>query len=231
MPVMNMMPMQNAPQQTACHPAPTFVPLAMPAPTLSQNAQETPQSELLNYLQKRSVDLPPDVQQRIQSESRKLGKRAIKDLQAAAKSLGDARTQYEEAIVARTQHISTWKSFLAEAVKNWTEYAKQFEQHEQALQARISSARDQFQEAKEVLETSKTSAGNVVTEISDDEELPALSEASTSAMQITESMRTLSNSLQQLSKEAEAIQVEGPSAKRPRIEEIPGEEVPKEHFS
>ena len=92
MPVMNMMPMQNAPQQTACHPAPTFVPLAMPAPTLSQNAQETPQSELLNYLQKRSVDLPPDVQQRIQSESRKLGKRAIKDLQAAAKSLGDART-------------------------------------------------------------------------------------------------------------------------------------------
>lgn len=225
---MNMMPMQNMQQPPVGHPAQPFVPLVMPAPTLTQHAQESQQSELLNYLQKRSVDLPPDVQQRIQSESRKLGKRVIKDLQAAAKSLGDARTTYEEAIVARTQHISTWKSFLAEAVKNWTEYARMFEEHEQALQARISQARDQFQEAKECLEASKTSAGNVVTEISDDEDLPAEMEVSTSAMQITESMRTLSSSLQKLSKDAEAIQVEGPMAKRPRIEEVPGGEAGKE---
>ena len=164
--------------------------------------QEAVPNELLNYLQKRSVDLPPDVQQRVQTESRKQGKRAIKDLQAAAKSLGEARTAYEEALVARTQHISSWKSFLAEAVKNWTDYAKLFEQHEQALQLRISAAKDQFQEAKECLDASKTSAGQV-TEISDEEELPGDSE--NSAMQITESIQTLSNSLMKLSKEAESI--------------------------
>ena len=61
-----------------------------------------------------------------------------------------------------------------------------FEQNEQALQMRISSAREQFQEAKECLDASKTAAGQV-TEISDEEELPGDSE--TSAMQITESIQ------------------------------------------
>ena len=216
MPMMNMMPMQNVSVPQQCAPAQAFTPLAMPAPAMPTLVQEAVPNELLNYLQKRSVDLPPDVQQRVQTESRKQGKRAIKDLQAAAKSLGEARTAYEEALVARTQHISSWKSFLAEAVKNWTDYAKLFEQHEQALQLRISAAKDQFQEAKECLDASKTSAGQV-TEISDEEELPGDSE--NSAMQITESIQTLSNSLMKLSKDAESIQVEGPSAKRPRMEE------------
>jgi len=175
-----------------------------------------------------SVDLPLDVQQKVQSESRKQGKRAIKDLQVAAKSLGEARTAYEEALLARTQHISSWKSFLAEAVKNWTDYAKMFEQNEQALQMRISSAREQFQEAKECLDASKTAAGQV-TEISDEEELPGDSE--TSAMQITESIQTLSNSLLKLSKDAESIQVEGPAAKRPRMEESSAGEDSKQPFS
>lgn len=190
--------------------------------------QEQVPNELLNFLQKRSVDLPLDVQQRLQSESKKKGKRVIKDLQEAAKALGAARTAYEEALVARTQHISSWKSFLAEAVKNWTEYAKQFEQHEQALQLRITSAREQFQAAKECLDTSKTSAGQV-TEISDEEDLPG--EQDTSAMQITESIQMLSNSLMKLSKEAESIQVEGPAPKRLRTEEGTAGEASREVFS
>ena len=172
----------------------------------------------------------PDVQQRIQTESRKQGKKVIKDLQASAKALGEARTAYEEALQARVQHVSQWKSFLAEAVRNWTDYAKMFEQNESALQARIAAARDQFQEAKECLDASKTSAGQV-TEVaaSDEEELPG--DADSSAMQITTSIQTLSNSLQQLSKDAEAIQVEGPAAKRPRTEEVSAGEEAKQHFS
>ena len=149
-------------------------------------------------------------------------------LQAAAKSLGEARTAYEESLLARSQHISSWKSFLAEAVKNWTDYAKMFEQNEHALQARISAAREQFQEAKECLDASKTSAGQV-TEISDDEKLP--DESETSAMQITESIQTLSSSLLRLSKDAESIQVEGPASKRPRTEEGAVGEDSKPPFS
>jgi hypothetical protein len=95
------------------------------------------------------VDLPPDVQQRVQTEARKQGRRVIKDLQVSVKALGDACTVYEEALQARAQHISTWMTFLAEAVRNWTDYAKLFEQHEAALQSRITTARDQFQEAKQ----------------------------------------------------------------------------------
>ena len=200
----------------------------MPAPSLAQGPSSSEQSDLINYLQKRSVDLPPDVQQRIQSESRKQGKRVIKDLQVSAKALGDARTAYEEALQARVQHVSTWKNFLAEAVRNWTEYAKMFEQHEVALQNRIATAKEHFQEAKEALDASKTSAGQV-TEISDEEELPGDSE--TSSMQITASIQTLSDSLKQLSKEAEAIQIEGPAVKRPRIEEVAAGEEAKQHVS
>ena len=104
--------------------------------------QEQVPNELLNFLQKRSVDLPLDVQQRLQSESKKKGKRVIKDLETAAKALGEARTVYEEALLARSQHINTWKVFLAEAVKNWSDYGKLFAQHEEALQARIAMAKD-----------------------------------------------------------------------------------------
>lgn len=228
MPNMNMTPMQNATTQQTGSAMTPFSPLAMPTPSMPPLAQAPLPNELLNFLQKRSVDLPPDVQQRVQTESRKQGKRVIKDLQVAAKTLGEARTAYEEALVARTQHISSWKSFLAEAVKNWSDYAKLFEQHEQALQTRISEAKDQFKEAKECLDASKTSAGQV-TDISDDEELPG--ESQDSAMQITESIQALSNSLLKLSKDAESIQVEGPQAKRPRTDEGAVGEPPKSPFS
>ena len=201
----------------------------MPAPTLVQGSSSATESDLINYLQKRSVDLPPDVQQRVQTESRKQGKRVIKDLQASAKALGEARTAYEEALQARAQHVSTWKNFLAEAVRNWSEYAKMFEHNEITLQARIAAAKEQFQDAKAGLDASKTSAGHV-TEISDEEELPG--ELENPSMQITSSIQTLSDSLKQLSKDAEAIQIEGPAIKRPRIEEVAvGEEDSKPPFN
>ena len=228
--MMNLMPAPSMPQAVPGHSPQPFVPLAVPAPMLGQNTPNPGQSDLINFLQKRSVDLPPDVQHRIQSESRKQGKKVIKDLQVSAKALGEARTAYEEALQARVQHVSTWKSFLAEAVRNWTDYAKMFEQQESALQARIAAARDQFQEAKECLDASKTSAGQV-TEVaaSDEEELPG--DGDSSAMQITTSIQTLSNSLQQLSKEAEAIQIEGPATKRPSTEEVSAGEEAKAPFN
>lgn len=83
--------------------------------------------------------------------------------------------------------------------------------------ANCCGERDQFQEAKEVLEQSKTQAGKLgVEEISDEEDLPT--ETESSAQQITASIQTLSTSLQQLSKEAEAINIEEHTAKRPRTE-------------
>jgi hypothetical protein len=82
-----MMHMQSNQAPQPCASLPTFTPLAMPLPTMPALTQEPLPNDLLNYLQKRSVDLPLDVQKRVQTESRKQGKRVIKDLQVAAKSL------------------------------------------------------------------------------------------------------------------------------------------------
>ena len=161
---------------------------------------------------------------------RKEGKRVIKDLETAAKALGEARTVYEEALLARSQHINTWKVFLAEAVKNWSDYGKLFAQHEEALQARIAMAKEQFQDAKDCMEASNISVGKVVVqELSDEEDLPG--DAGDSAMQITESIQSLSTSLQQLSKATESIQIEEKAAKRPRLDASKSEAEAASHFS
>ena len=134
--------------------------------TMATSSLDAAQKELIAYIQKRSADLPPNIQQRrVHNASRREGKRVIKDLEEAAKVLGEARVAYEEALLARSQHISTWKMFLKEAVKSWTEYGKLFEQHEAALQERISAAKADFQDAKECLDASKKSAGNILQEI------------------------------------------------------------------
>ena len=134
---------------TAAFPGTAFHPPGHACADLDPDCTDCTRSSSQGPAQLRSVDLPPDVQQRVQTESRKQGRRVIKDLQVSVKALGDACTVYEEALQARAQHISTWMTFLAEAVRNWTDYAKLFEQHEAALQSRITTARDQFQEAKQ----------------------------------------------------------------------------------
>ena len=201
----------------------------MPAPVLQPSAQDQAQKDLIAYLQKRSADLPPDIQQKVHNTCRKEGKKVIKDLETAAKALGEARTVYEEALLARSQHINTWKAFLAEAVKNWSDYGKLFEQHEEALQSRIATAKEQFQEAKECMEASQVSVGKVVQELSDEEDLPG--DAGAGAMQITESIQSLSTSLQQLSKATELIQIEEKAAKRPRLEPSNKDAEAASHFS
>ena len=216
-PVSMMMPMGSMPQHVPGQAPPVSPAMQMPALTLPTTPQDPVSKELLSYLNKRRTDLPPDVQQKVQSINRKERANVSKDLQDAVKQLDAAKESYEEALLASSQHIRTWKTFLAEAVKNWSEYGTMFAQHEQALQERIAAAKDQFQEAKEVLEQSKTQAGKLgVEEISDEEDLPT--ETESSAQQITASIQTLSTSLQQLSKEAEAINIEEHTAKRPRTE-------------
>ena len=81
---------------------------------------------------------------------REARQKVINDFQVAAKSMGYAKAAYEEALLARSQHISTRKTFLAEDVKNWKDYGRLFEQHEQALKERTSVAKEHFMEAKSI---------------------------------------------------------------------------------
>ena len=217
MPAMPMMPPPAGPAPPS-PPAAAASSLSMPVPTLPRDATDAATMELVSYIQKRQADLPLDVQQKIQSTCKKQGARATKDLHSAVKLLDTARSEYEQALLARAQHIGTWKTFLAEAVKNWSEYGTMFADHEKALQQRIAAAKEQFKEAKLCLEESKTHAGKLqVQEISDEEELPMESE--TSAQQIHASIQSLSTSLHQLSKEADSIKVEEHVSKRLRTDE------------
>eukprot|EP00435_Cladocopium_sp_Y103_P004642 s2437_g1.t1 len=220
---MPMMPQQQQmPQMMPCPATAPMMPMAMPVPTLPQNAQDAAQKELIAYFRNRQSDLPSDMQKKMKDFTRKQGARITKDLQTAALQLGEARTELEEALQARAQHIGTWKMFLTEAVKNWWSYANHFDQHERALLSRIAQAKEQFQEAKECLEESKIAAGTLtekerIQEISDDDGLPG--ESDQPANQIKEGIRTLTTSLQQLQKDADSIEVEQfASNKRPRVE-------------
>eukprot|EP00435_Cladocopium_sp_Y103_P020299 s592_g4.t4 len=186
MPQMQMqVPMQAMPTMMPCQGQGPIMTMAMPAPSLPTSSQDASQKELIAYFRNRQADLPPDMQKKMQDYSRKHGARLTKDLQTAAKQMGDAKDKYEEALTARSQHIGTWKLFLAEAVKQWTEYGSLFE------------------------------------ETSDEEEISG--DTDMSAKQIKDGITTLSSSLQQLQKDAEAIKVEEPATnKRPRLTE-PGE--------
>ena len=93
-----------------------------------------------------------------------------------------------------------------------------------------SMAKEQFQDAKDCMEASNISVGKVVVqELSDEEDLPG--DAGASAMQITESIQSLSTSLQQLSKATESIQIEEKAAKRPRLDASKSEAEAASHFS
>ena len=87
------------------------------------------------------------------------------------RNLGFARKDVEEALQARFNLISSWKSFLSGAVQTWQEYTALFQQQEQDLQERIQQAHIAFAAAKAQAEQSQVEAGKITPiEIKDDEE-------------------------------------------------------------
>ena len=95
-----MMNLMLLPPPTFPPPTSTGGPHAQPlmnmfSPDLATSSLDAAEWELIAYIQKRSADLPPDMQKRVHNASRKESKRVIK-----AQVLGEARTAYEEAFLA-----------------------------------------------------------------------------------------------------------------------------------
>ena len=101
----------------------------VPALSAEQAARERKMQDLMNYLKKRGPDLPQDVSQKVQEFTKKDGAQAKKDLQVAARELGQAKDELEAAIQARVNLVASWKNFLTDAVKTWQEYAQLFQSH------------------------------------------------------------------------------------------------------
>jgi hypothetical protein len=134
-------------------------------------------------------------------------------------NLGFARKDVEEALQARFNLISSWKSFLSGAVQTWQEYTVLFQNQERELQERIHQAHLAFAQAKQQAEQSQAEAGKITAiEIKDDEEeldgdQPQID---LSSGKINEGLKNLTASLQQLQPQAAAIEIEEKAAKRPR---------------
>ena len=127
---------------------------------------------------------------------------------------------WREALQARFNLISSWKSFLSGAVQTWQEYTALFQQQERDLQERIQQAHIAFAAAKAQAEQSQVEAGKITPiEIKDDEEeLEGQTQADLSSGKIHEGLQNLTASLQQLQQQAEAIETEQKATKRPRTE-------------
>ena len=167
----------------------------------------------------RQAELPEDMQKKVQAMLLKYGKQSTKDLHAAVTALDKSREEYDQAVMARSQHHACWKKFLADAVQMWQSYADQFVEQERKLQEQVTGARETFLMAKSELENAKLDAGEVL-HPSDDELVEGENEttAGTSiASKLTETMQGLATSLQNLHKEAETlVEEDAHVAKRPR---------------
>ena len=155
-------------------------------------------------------------------EAVKEGAKATRDLEVAAKHLGQARKDYENAILARSQLHSNWRHFLSDAVKLWQDYATQFTTQEKQLQDRVTATKDAFIQAKGVSSKAHDAAGKVQ-EIDSEEDIDNIETTnqttSTAAQKITETMVGLTSSLQNLQQQAAALEAEEQThqAKRPRV--------------
>lgn len=224
----NLVPMQPMHLQTGSLPSASMV----PAQSLLTNPPQLPEadSKLLDYIKQRKSALPPDVQQEI---AKREGARATQDLFSAADLMTRAKEDYEQALIGRSQHLQAWKGFLAKAVTDWQDFAKQFLQHEKDLQERISVTKELFMKAKMELDRARQDAGEVVDLTEEDDKVEDGATSGTSVEKVSLSIQQLASSLQQLHTEAAALEAEVPVAKRPRVDaqSVKDEDMGAESFN
>lgn len=219
MPALAMPGTSAAPPQVYAPPMPSMpvAPCTQTAKTSVNSMSDPDVRGLMSMMRGRQAELPEDMQKKVQSVLNKYGKQSTKDLHAAVTALDKSRAEYDQAVMARNQHHTSWKKFLADAVQLWKSYADQFVEQERRLQEQVTSARDTFLLAKSELENAKLDAGEVLNtadeESADGEENTACATAS----KLTETMQGLATSLQTLHKEAETlVEEDAHVAKRPR---------------
>lgn len=202
---------------------PNFAMPAMPKmPATPMAPADAVDADLMTVLKQDVAELPPHIQKMVKEtalkDGVKVGARATRDLQTAAKHLGDARKAYENAILARSQLHSNWRQFLSDAIRLWQDYSTQFTAQEQKLQEQVAMTKENFLQAKEVSAKAHDAAGEVQEIHSDEDPGEGQSVPSAAATKITETMQGLSQSLLNLQQQAAAIDAEEKAhqAKRPR---------------
>ena len=158
--------------------------------------------------------LTPDLQNFVAEETKADTKVETKALHSAVKVLGKARDAVDEALLARSNLMSQWRTFLAMSLERFKQYTDHFQEQEKAHQENIAKAREALHQAKE--DYRETEEKTVT--ISDDEAEMKDSTTKDSAIKIMEGLTTMTESLKQLSDQAEKdhLEEEERKAKRPR---------------
>eukprot|EP00435_Cladocopium_sp_Y103_P057461 s146_g19.t1 len=209
-------------QSVAMPTAPILAQPPAPPVVTSANAVvlDAETKEFVELARARQSELPEDMRKKVQQISKREGAKATKNFHSAVRIQGLARAELEEALQARANLISSWRTFIAEAVKTWQDHTSLFQAQEVELQDRIQQAQKRFAEAKTQVEETKEEAGKVtaieVHDTDDEELLQEKTSATSSTVKITDSLKYLTSSLQQLHEQAMTIDSEEKATKRPR---------------
>ena len=147
-------------------------------------------------LKKHSDTLPAELQTMVNEAAIKEGQQQTKQLHAVVAAHGRARKELQQAQLARFNLHNAWRGFLSQAVTQWQGYSAQFLDQEKQMNARVTTAMEALEQAKESLAKAKSTAGIETKEdamaVSDEE---AQDLAGPTADRITEGLTNLQTSL------------------------------------
>lgn len=188
------------------------------APSTMPPQQSAAMRQLLTSLKKDQEKLSPENQELVKTLTVKEEKNEEKELQIAAKDMGKARRDLQEAFEARSNLHQKWRTFLSMSVALWQTFTTEFQQQESAANLAIQAAKDSLALAKQNLETSKEAfqsprdarQASEVHDLMSDED----NQEDQGAQKLQEGLQHLTTFLQDLHKAAEdAIAVENASKK------------------
>ena len=194
------------------------VPPAPPSqdpPTSGESTAEQTLRLIALQMQQNPDAVTPEVQALVQRHKTLGKKQFTKELHSAIKDLGQARQSLDTAVNARSALMARWRSFLNASLKQWKDYTEMFQSQEKACQEQIAAAREAVAKAKEDFAAKQTEDTQEISDGENDMVEGASKEASS---RILGGMQHMTSGLQQLSEEAEKVQMEEEArqAKRPR---------------
>lgn len=188
----------------------------------AHNAVETHLKELAAAVKQMDQPLSADVQKALANASKVVVVDPTIQLQSAAAKLRNARDHLLQARRARQNLHNSWAKFIAEAVQRWNQHTEDFDSRDAEHVKAIQEAMDKYQEAKEVMETSKeaVSASDIgVPAVVEPSEEELMTDATPSIHDDMQSMVQTFNRI----RDRQAEVFEGSALKKPRLED--GEEA------
>jgi len=149
-----------------------------------------------------------------------------KGLKNAVDKMDKARKKLRDAQAARSNLHTNWRTYIADSLKRWTQFAEQFGKDDADLAAKVKAAQDKLQSTKEEVESRKQAFEELDEEspvdISDEE----MTDRIDTAENIQASLASMVSQLHDLQQKADEaiIDANENKSKRPRLEE-PGEET------